>query len=83
MIDLENKWNMIIQNKQRKEIHVIFNYHYLKKNIKINMIVKKNNHIDVMLNVLNVKYFVNKIMDMKDLIKMVYIEIKIMLFIQV
>ena len=44
------------------------------------MIVKKQESIDVMYNVQNVKYFVRKIIIIKVYIKMLYIEIKIMLY---
>ena len=74
---------MIIQYKQKKEINVKRKQKNLKKNIKVNMIVKKKQIIDVIKNVQNVRYFVKKKLDMKDLIRMLNIEIKIMQYMEV
>ena len=74
---------MIIQYKQKKEINVKRKQKNLKKNIKVNMIVKKKQIIDVIKNVQNVKYFVKKKLDMKDFIQMLNIEIKIMQYMEV
>ena len=74
---------MIIQYKQKKEINVKRKQKNLKKNIKVNMIVKKKQIIDVIKNVQNVKYFVKKKLDMKDFIQMLNIEIKIIQYMEV
>lgn len=75
--------NMIIFNRLKKKMYVILKFQYLKKNIKKNIIVKWKKIIDVIINVLNVKYIVNQILVMMNLIKILYIEIKIMQFMQV
>ena len=74
---------MIIQYKQKKEINVKRKQKNLKKNIKVNMIVKKKQIIDVIKNVQNVRYFVKKKQDMKGFIQMLNIEIKIMQYMEV
>ena len=73
---------MIIQYKQKKEINVKRKQKNLKKNIKVNMIVKKKQIIDVIKNVQNVRYFVKKKLDMKDLIQMHNTGIKIIQFME-
>ena len=74
---------MIIQYKLKKEINVKRKLKNLKKNIEVNMIVKKKQIIDVTKNVRNVKYFVKKKLDMKDFIRMLNIEIKIIQYMEV
>ena len=73
---------MIIQYKQKKEINVKRKQKNLKKNIKVNMIVKKKQIIDAIKNVQNVRYFVKKKLDMKDLIQMHNTGIKIIQFME-
>ena len=75
-------YSMIIQYKQKKEINVKKKQKSLKKNIKVNMIVKKKQIIDVIKNVQNVRYFVKKKLDMKDLIQMHNTGIKIIQFME-
>ena len=74
---------MIIQYKLKKEINVKRKLKNLKKNIEVNMIVKKKQIIEVTKNVQNVKYFVKKKLDMKDFIQMLNIEIKIIQYMEV
>ena len=82
-MQMKTIYSMIIQYKQKKEINVKKKQKNLKKNIKVNMIVKKKQIIDVIKNVQNVKYFVKKKLDMKDFIQMLNIEIKIMQYMEV